>query len=400
MSTLTRDTATRRAPTPSQGRSQWNWPDPVEGMPPTVSAGTPPDAELPIAARWPVEMPARAWPPLPEPEVEQQPAAAASPRPTPVEPQLPPAVATVAAMDWAEIPAQPVSPARTPNRARDPSPSRLAYRMNRLWLTPTVRHFVRVGLPLLLMAGLAGGWLAREDNRAALGGVVDQAQDWIKQQPMFQVTAIDVQSRSPEVAEGVARILGVTFPVSTWDLDLAHLRQTAEALDAVERAWLQVRSGGVLEVRIEERVPVMIWRNGVGLDLVDATGHRVARLATRAARPDLPLIAGEGAPDEIAEARLLWAAAGPLHPRLRGLVRVGQRRWDMVLDRGQRILLPAEGALGALERVVALDSAQQLLSRDVVAVDMRNPARPTLRLTADAMSELTRNRTMQTGAVN
>ena len=190
------------------------------------------------------------------------------------------------------------------------------------------------------------------------------------------------------------------IPVSTWDLDLAHLRQTAEALDAVERAWLQVRSGGVLEVRIEERVPVMIWRNGVGLDLVDATGHRVARLATRAARPDLPLIAGEGAPDEIAEARLLWAAAGPLHPRLRGLVRVGQRRWDMVLDRGQLILLPAEGALGALERVVALDSAQQLLSRDVVAVDMRNPARPTLRLTADAMSELTRNRTMQTGAVN
>ena len=72
----------------------------------------------------------------------------------------------------------------------------------------------------------------------------------------------------------------------------------------------------------------------------------------------------------------------------------------MVLDRGQRILLPAEGALGALERVVALDSAQQLLSRDVVAVDMRNPARPTLRLTGDAMTELTRNRSMQTGAVN
>ncbi|MCB1408077.1 MAG: cell division protein FtsQ/DivIB, partial [Rhodobacteraceae bacterium] len=374
----------------------WHWPDPVEGMPPTVSAGTPPESELPIAARWPVEMPARAWPPMPEPEVARRPAAA-QPQP---EPMLPPAVASVAAMDWAEIPEPPVTPARTPNRTRDPSPSRLTYRLNRLWLTPTVRHFVRIGLPMLLIAGLAGGWLAREDNRALLTGLVTQAQDWIKQQPMFQVTSIDVQSRSPEVAEGVARILGVTFPVSTWDLDLGRLRQTAEALDAVERAWLQVRSGGVLEVRIEERVPVMIWRNGVGLDLIDATGHRVARLATRAARADLPLIAGEGAPDEIAEARLLWAAAGPLHPRLRGLVRIGQRRWDMVLDRGQRILLPAEGALGALERVVALDSAQQLLSRDVVAVDMRNPARPTLRLTGDAMTELTRNRSMQTGAVN
>ena len=48
---------------------------------------------------------------------------------------------------------------------------------------------------------------------------------------------------------------------------------------------------------------------------------------------------------------------------------------------------------GAVARRLAAD-------RRVVAVDMRNPARPTLRLTADAMSELTRNRTMQTGAVN
>ncbi|MCW1404358.1 cell division protein FtsQ [Novosphingobium sp. MW5] len=127
------------------------------------------------------------------------------------------------------------------------------------------------------------------------------------------------------------------------------------------------------------------------------TAWRVS--ATRAARADLPLIAGDGAPEAIAEARALLASAAPILPRIRGLVRVGNRRWDVVLDRNQRIQLPATGAVPALELVVAMtEGAQQLLSRDVTVVDMRNPDRPTLRLTQDAMAELTRNRTLARGA--
>ncbi|MCW1404359.1 hypothetical protein OKA06_19440 [Novosphingobium sp. MW5] len=107
---------------------------------------------------------------------------------------------------------------------------------------------------------------------------VEGVKTTIQNQPMFEVASLDVQARSPEVAEGVAQMLGVRFPVSSWDLDLGALRARAEELDAVERAWLQVRTGGVLEVRVTERVPAMVWRNAGGLDLVDATGHRVARL--------------------------------------------------------------------------------------------------------------------------
>jgi hypothetical protein len=59
--------------------------------------------------------------------------------------------------------------------------------------------------------------------------------------------------------------------------------------------------------------------------------------------------------------------------RLRGLVRIGERRWDVVLDRDQRILLPADRRRGALERVIALDEAHELLARDIAVVDMRNP---------------------------
>jgi len=38
--------------------------------------------------------------------------------------------------------------------AVDPAPSVLSYRMQRLWLTPIFRAFVRVGLPAVSIVGL------------------------------------------------------------------------------------------------------------------------------------------------------------------------------------------------------------------------------------------------------
>jgi cell division protein FtsQ len=252
---------------------------------------------------------------------------------------------------------------------------------------------------MLLVMALIAGWLSSAENRAQLIATAAAARSWIEDRPEFRVSSVAVQSRSPEVAAGVEQFLAVSLPDSSLRLDYEAIRARAEMLDAVERASVQVRDG-VLQIRIEERVPAMVWRNAGGLDLIDANGHRVARLASRAARADLPLIAGEGAPAAIAEARLLWAAAAPLRGRIRGFVRVGARRWNVVLDHGQRILLPAEGALGALERAMALHEGQGLLSREVLDVDLRNPARPTLRLTEGAMEEFYRIRQQASGAPN
>lgn len=299
-------------------------------------------------------------------------------------------------------PAQPVTPPtagiasqfaayRAPltdrDAAREFGPSRLAYRLNRLWLSPGVRPFIRMGLPVLLVALFVGVWLADEARRQSVADVVVSARHSFVSQPMFTVNSVEVTSRSPEVAEGVHALLSVPVPVSSWDLNLQALRETAQSLDAVDTASVQVIDG-VLHVRLTERLPAMVWRHENGLDLVDAQGFRVARLTARAARPDLPLIAGLGAPEAIAEAQQLLAAAQPWAGQIRGLVRVGMRRWDVVLASGQRVLLPAEGALGALERVIALDSTQSLLQRDVSVVDMRLPARPTLRLSPEGAQVL------------
>jgi len=124
---------------------------------------------------------------------------------------------------------------------------------------------------------------------------------------------------------------------------------------------------------------------------------RVAEIDSRLRRPDLPLIAGTGADRQVPEALALLGEARPVAERVRGLVRVGERRWDLVLDRGQVVKLPEAEPVAALGRVMALNAADDLLKRDLTVVDMRDGRRPMLRLTPHAVAELARLRAAVAG---
>jgi len=270
----------------------------------------------------------------------------------------------------------------------DPAPSRLVYRIERMWLTPAYRAAVRVGLPVLV-ALLAGTiWLSDDDRRAAIADRLAGIRTGIENRPEFMVNLVSITGASPVVADAVRRMLPVRLPESSFRLDLEGIRAAVADLDAVKAVGVRVKSGGVLEIEIAERVPAILWRTPHGIEMLDATGHRVATLLDRDARPDLALIAGEGADRAVPEALALLAAAGPLMGRVRGLVRMGERRWDLVLDRDQRVLMPETDPEGALAQVIALDGAEDLFNRGVTAVDLRNPDRPTIRLTAQAAAEM------------
>lgn len=53
---------------------------------------------------------------------------------------------------------------------RDPAPTRLAYRLNRLWLTPYVRRLLWLGLPVGAVAGLVLWAVADEGRRDVVLG--------------------------------------------------------------------------------------------------------------------------------------------------------------------------------------------------------------------------------------
>jgi cell division protein FtsQ len=273
---------------------------------------------------------------------------------------------------------------------RDPAPTKWAYRKQRWMLTPYVRAFLRTGLPTLVLVGAASLWIGHEPNREALVAQLSLMRAEFESRPEFRVSLARIEGASPELAEAVRAKLQLPLPMSSFDIDLDAAQARIEVLDAVRQADLRVRSGGVLQVVITERVPVVVWRTDAGLTLVDEDGHRVAGLLSRSDRPDLPLVAGDGADLVAAEAMDLMAAAGPLTPRIRGFVRMGKRRWDLILDRDQRVMLPEKNPVQALERLLALDHVEDIMNRDILTVDLRSDHRPTLRLTPNALAEARR----------
>lgn len=281
--------------------------------------------------------------------------------------------------------------------SRDPAPSRLAYRMQRLALTPMVRRGFTIGLPVFTVVLISGLALADQSRRAAFAERIEEVTSQFRNRKEFQVQTMSIAGASEELEQDIHEILPIDFPVSSFDLDLQSMQAGLGALDAVERADLRVRPGGMLEINVAERMPAVIWRTGTGLLLLDATGHRTAPLPRRGLRPDLPIISGTGADAAAAEALELIEKAAPLVDRVRGLARIGERRWDVVLSGGQRIMLPEVDAAAALEEVIALHEAEELFAREVRAVDMRNPERPTVRMTPAAAQSMRQIKLIELG---
>jgi cell division protein FtsQ len=271
---------------------------------------------------------------------------------------------------------------------RDPAPTRWQYRMQRLWLTPVFRSLCRIGGPLAVVGLVSLAVLASDSRRTAIVNSFTDLRHKFEQRPEFRVSLLSVEGASRDLSDAVRAKLAIKLPQSSFDLDMAAMKIRAESLDAVASAEVRVRSGGVLQVVLKERDPVVVWRNDTGLELLDATGHRVASLLARGDRADLPLVAGEGADAALPEALQIFDAAEPIGARLRGLIRVGDRRWDLVLDRDQTIRLPEENPVAAIERLLALDQAEKLLDRDILSIDLRNQDRPALRLAPFAMNEV------------
>lgn len=269
----------------------------------------------------------------------------------------------------------------------DPAPSRLSYRMQRWLLTPGVKLLLRAGIPFALVFGGVTGYMADEQRRDAFNMALVEMRDSIEQRPEFMVNLMAVDGAGTSVASDIREIVPIDFPVSSFDLNLEEIRQTIVGLDPVKEASVRIKPGGILQIDVIERIPAIVWRTREAIEVLDETGAHVGFIAARAEYPDLPLIAGEGADDHVAEAQRLFAAAKPLGDRLRGLVRVGERRWDVVLDRDQRVLLPVDRPVQALERVIELSEVDDMLERDVTVIDMRLSHRPTLRMSQDAVQD-------------
>jgi len=163
-------------------------------------------------------------------------------------------------------------------------------------------------------------------------------------------------------------------------------RQAIAKLPWVESAEVRKVYPGTLLVSLEERKAFAVWQNGQELSLIDSAGDTIVPF--RPGRYNaLPLVVGEGAEKRVKGFVDEVAAYPALAGKVRAYIRVADRRWDILLENGVRIMLPESDPMKALAEVEKMDSEKNLLSRDIAAVDMRLDDRVTVQLTASGMEQ-------------
>ena len=273
----------------------------------------------------------------------------------------------------------------------DPAPSIISYRLMRLMLIPRLRLILTLGIPsLIIFCGTLILFLNINvhENIEALKKDLKRA---LVERPEFMIKVASVDGASDELAHEIREIMPLDFPVSYFDLDIKYLHKVLNDIPAVASAAIKVTVSGVLQIDISERIPAFIWRKDDVISVIDEKGEFIRLATSRLDYPELPLVIGEAANLSIADISSLMEDNQYFLDQVRAFVRVGERRWDLVLDNNLRIMLPQAEFLAAFDRLMLMSESGSLFSNQLSSIDMRLVERPTVRVGAALEDQLKYN---------
>ena len=164
-------------------------------------------------------------------------------------------------------------------------------------------------------------------------------------------------------------------------VDLDATRQKLLDYGWIADARVSRRLPDTLVVDVVERDPAAVWQNKGQLMLIDEGGVLLDGVQPNK-MPRLPLVIGDGANAQEPAYRKLMAAAPALKPVVKAAVWVGNRRWDILFQTGERLVLP-EGdreSARALVKFAQLDGTLGLLGKGYDRFDLRDPTKLVVRM--------------------
>ncbi len=227
------------------------------------------------------------------------------------------------------------------------------------------RFGVKAFLTLLLIVGVYG--VVAGNHVGALFGNLTAAAG-------LKIDAIRISGQSETAELDVLNSLAIPEHASMVTFDVNAARERIEQLPWVASATIRKVYPDSLEVEITEREPFVLWQRDGQVAVIDAAGNVLSDYVAPRYR-DLPMLVGAGAQSQATEILDLIAQFPDIHSRLKAATLVSDRRWNLTLNNDVVIMLPEEDPVPALIQLETLDQSQQLLSRDILSVDLRLPDR-------------------------
>lgn len=202
----------------------------------------------------------------------------------------------------------------------------------------------------------------------------------------FGIDSITISGLVSLEASDVLKAAGIESTNSLIFTDADDVRQKLLALPIIKDAVVRKFFPGNMSIAITERVPYALWQSNGEIYIVSVDGTVLDHLRSEP-HGVLPFVVGEGAQSHAADYVAILKTAPEIAPQVRAGIFVSGRRWTLKLNSGLEILLPEEHPELALARFAEMQREHDILSKDVMLVDLRLPDRVAFRLTEAAALE-------------
>ncbi|MGE3986351.1 cell division protein FtsQ/DivIB [Pseudorhodoplanes sp.] len=235
---------------------------------------------------------------------------------------------------------------------------------------------------VMVLASVTYG-IVKGGHADAVGAELADIRDAAANAAGFQIASIALTGEKQLSREDILNIAGISGRASLLFLDADEARARLKANPWIADATILKLFPDRLHIAVTERRAFALWQKNGRVRVISRDGAVVERFAAPHVA-HLPLMVGDGANKKAAD----FLAAMNNYPELRdqvhAYVRVADRRWNLRLKSGIDIRLPEAEPVQAIEALMALDRDRKLLTRDIVAIDLRIRDRVTVRLSDEA----------------
>ena len=214
-----------------------------------------------------------------------------------------------------------------------PTPSKIRYRLERIWLRQWFRKLVLFTLVTLILLFFSLFVLISSYDWTKL----ETFKQNIFERPELSISKLKINNANSDLVNQINAILQLSFPINSIQLDIKNLQKIINNIDLVETANIRINDKGVLVIDVVERKPVAIFREADQLTLIDIKGFKINNIFSRSDRKDLPLIVGIDGILNVQEALKIYQILSNNIKEIRGLIRIGERRWDIILKSDKRL---------------------------------------------------------------
>lgn len=186
----------------------------------------------------------------------------------------------------------------------------------------------------------------------------------------FSLKTISVEGQKYSTNEQIGKKLQLKKAVPIFSISLSDLKDRLEQLPWVKHVTVKRELPSSILISIVERSPIALGQKDRKLYIIDDEGV-IINEKDLASHLSLPIIIGEGAEIYANSLIKILKTDEELFKRISSIVRVSERRWNIILDNDLEIKLPEENMEKAWKKIIKLNKSKELFLPDISSIDLR-----------------------------